>query len=157
MEDLPVFSPRLLAITLTSLLLLAAQPGQAKTYKWVDENGVTQYTQTPPPKGDFDKVKAPPKPAITPEEAKRQLQDKVDAYDERRTEAAKSRDEANKKKAEDDKKAADCDKAKQNLAYFESKPRIKYTDKDGNAVLMPEDDRQKKMQELRDNIKKHCK
>jgi hypothetical protein len=36
--------------TLVALSLAAALPAFA-IYKWVDENGVTQYTETPPPPG----------------------------------------------------------------------------------------------------------
>lgn len=128
----------------------------AEIYKWVDENGVTQYTQTPPPKGDFKNIKAPPKPAIAPSEAKRQLQDKVDAYDERRTDAAKSDEEADKLRADTAKRQADCAQSKKNLEYFQSHSRIKYTGKDGNVTILPEEERQKKMATMRDNIKKLC-
>ena len=156
MEELPVSVPRFLPVIFGTLMLLTAQPGLAKTYKWVDENGVTQYTQTPPPKGDYESVKPPPKPAIHPEEAKKQLLERVEAYDERRTDAQKSQEEADKKQAETDKKASDCEKSKQNLSYFESKTRIKQKDKDGNVVLLPEEERQKKIQKMREDIKKLC-
>jgi hypothetical protein len=155
-EDLAVSLARNFALIVAGVSLFAAQPGLAKTYKWVDENGVTQYTQTPPPKGDFKNIKAPPKPAIAPSEAKRQLQDKVDAYDERRTDAAKSDEEADKLRADTAKRQADCAQSKKNLEYFQSHSRIKYTGKDGNVTILPEEERQKKMATIRDNIKKLC-
>jgi hypothetical protein len=34
---------------LAALLVLAALPAQADTYKWVDAKGVTNYSSTPPP------------------------------------------------------------------------------------------------------------
>lgn len=144
------------ALIVAGVGLLAAQPGLAKTYKWVDENGVTQYTQTPPPKGDFQNIKAPPKPAIAPSEAKRQLQDKVDAYDERRTEGAKSEQEADKTRTDTAKRQADCAQAKKNLEYFQTHSRIKFTDKDGNVSVLPEEERQKKMATSRENVQKLC-
>lgn len=148
---------RLLPLIIGTIALLAAQPTLAKTYKWVDENGVTQYTQTPPPKGDFKGVKDPVKPAIAPEEAKRQLQERVDAFQKRRDDSGKASEEAGKQKAEDDKKQADCEKSKNNLANFQSNSRIRFTDKNGTVTVMPEEERQKKMQEMQDNIKKLCK
>jgi hypothetical protein len=157
MENMPVPAQRLLPLIIGILALLAAQPALAKTYKWVDENGVTQYTQTPPPKGDFKGVKDPVKPAISPEEAKRQLQERVDAFEKRRDDSGKARQEAEKKKSEEGKKQADCEKSRKNLATFQENSRIKFTDKDGNVTIMPEEERQKKMQEIQDNIKKLCK
>lgn len=155
MEDLPVSVARNLALIIAGLCLLPSQPSLAKTYKWVDENGVTQYTQTPPPKGDYKSIKTT-KPAVDPETAKKQLQDRVDAYDERRKQAADSKAEANKQAANTAKKQADCDKAKKNLEYFETHTRIRFTDKDGNVSYLPEEERQKKMAASRENIKKLC-
>ena len=141
-----------------SVTLVAAAPAYGgKVYKWVDENGVTQYTQTPPPKGDFVGVKDPVKPAIAPEEAKKQLQERVDAFQKRRDDTGKAREEAEKKKTEDDKKLADCEKSKKNLANFKANSRIRFTDKDGSVTVMPEEERQKKMQEMQDNINTLCK
>jgi len=37
--------------------LLFWRPAAAKLYKWVDENGVTHYSQTPPPESDDVKIK----------------------------------------------------------------------------------------------------
>jgi hypothetical protein len=43
--------------------LCAAGAAHAQMYKWVDENGRTQYTQTPPPPGrSAQEVKTPPAP-----------------------------------------------------------------------------------------------
>ena len=156
MEDLIVSVPRLLPLIFGIMAIFVSQHGMAKTYKWVDENGVTQYTQTPPPKGDFKAVKPLPKPAISPEDAKKQLQERVDAFQQRRDDAGKAKTEASKEKVKSAKKSADCAKSKDNLSYFEANSRVKYKDKDGNVTLMPEEERQKKMQTMRDNIKKLC-
>ncbi len=53
--------------------LLISAPLAAKTYRWVDENGVTVYSQKPPPAGPVIEIKPPPPPAISPEEAQRKL------------------------------------------------------------------------------------
>lgn len=45
---------RLPALLVLAMLLAAAPPAQAQTriYKWVDDDGVTHYTQQPPPEGE---------------------------------------------------------------------------------------------------------
>lgn len=58
-------------ILLASLLALAL-PAAADMYKWVDEKGVTHYSETPPPEGTkakkLDLVPSPPNaPAAKPE------------------------------------------------------------------------------------------
>jgi len=46
--------PRLPFLALAALCLLAASAGHAgEVYQWKDANGVTHYSQTPPPKGSY--------------------------------------------------------------------------------------------------------
>jgi len=46
--------PRLPFLALAALCLLAASVGHAgEVYQWKDANGVTHYSQTPPPKGSY--------------------------------------------------------------------------------------------------------
>jgi hypothetical protein len=138
-------------------LLCLATPAMAKLYKWVDENGVTQYTQTPPPKGDFSQVKPPPKPAVDPQRAQDKLEIRLDAFQQRRDDAAKSKAEADKQAAERAEKAAKCKKARKNLTFLQSHARVRTTDKDGNATLLPEEKRQEKIKTANEAIKKYCK
>jgi hypothetical protein len=51
---------------MATLGLLAAAAVQAQLYKWVDENGRTQYTQTPPPGKKAEQIlqKKPPAAAV---------------------------------------------------------------------------------------------
>ena len=147
--------PLLVAVCLASLLAMST-PAAAKLYKWVDENGVTQYTATPPPKADFKELKEPPKPAVPPAKAKTDLEQRIEDFNKRRDEGAKSKAEADKKAAELAQQKADCAQAKTNLSYYETHTRIKFKDKDGNITFLGEDQRQAKMQEIRDRIKKLC-
>jgi hypothetical protein len=43
-------------IVLVVALALVAVPASSEIYKWVDENGVTHYTQTPPQSQEAEKV-----------------------------------------------------------------------------------------------------
>lgn len=52
-----------------ALLLLSALPVQAEIYKWVDEKGQVNYTQTPPPdrkKHDIETISITPSPVAAP-------------------------------------------------------------------------------------------
>lgn len=138
-------------------LALASGAAEARTYKWVDENGVTQYTQTPPPKGDYDKIKGPGAPAVNPDKAQMDLEQRLKDYEKRRDDSQKQREESGKTSQEAAQNKADCEKSRQNLKNFELHPRMKYTDEKGNVSYMTDADRQKKMQEIRDTIKKVCK
>lgn len=146
-----------IAAALFTGLLCLANPAMAKLYKWVDENGVTQYTQTPPPKGDFSDVKPAPKPAVDPQQAQTEMQKRLEAFKQRREDSAKNQAEADKQAAERAEKAQKCDKARKNLAFLQTHARIRSIDKDGNATLLPEEQRQEKIKQANDAIKKYCK
>ena len=47
--SLPV---RILGVAVVALAIIGGTAQAARTYKWVDENGVTHYSQYPPPKGE---------------------------------------------------------------------------------------------------------
>lgn len=138
-------------------LLCLTTPAMAKLYKWVDENGVTQYTQTPPPKGDFSSVKPPPKPAIDPQKAQSDLEKRLDAFKGRRDDINKDKAEANKEAADKAAKAEKCQQARKNLAFMQSHPRVREKDKDGKVTLLGEDKRQERIKQANDAIKEYCK
>ena len=137
--------------------LLICQPLSAAIYKWVDENGVTQFSSTPPPKGNYNKLKEPPPPAKGTEDAYQRLQEKNKAFAKRREEADKTASKEQDKASKAAELARKCDKARANLNYFQTKTRIKYTDKKGNTVIMPEEERQKRIKEMQTSINKLCK
>lgn len=138
-------------------LLCLSPPAVAKLYKWVDENGITQYTETPPLKGDFNQVKPPPKPAVDPQKAQDEMDKRLQSFQQRRDDAARNKAEADKTAAEKAEKAAKCDKARGNLTYLQTHARVRVTDKDGNVSLLGEDKHQEKIKQANEAIKEYCK
>jgi hypothetical protein len=71
--------PRILSLAVAACALCAA-PAQAVLYKWVDEKGVTQYTETPPPEGKAAKkleiAPSPPAPPANDDWRKREQESK---------------------------------------------------------------------------------
>src|SRR3569833_1404492 len=61
--------------------LLLANAATAAMYKWIDEQGRVQYSQTPPPAGQFKELKPGPPPSQSPEEAEQELQARVQRLD----------------------------------------------------------------------------
>jgi hypothetical protein len=138
-------------------LLLVLGPAEARTYKWVDDNGVTQYSQTPPPKRDYEVVHGPAKPATGSEKTASDLEIRLHQFEQRRDEAAKQKAERQKAKQVNAQRRTDCEKSKQNLEYLENHPQIRLTDEDGSVRYLTEKERQEKIQASRDNINKLCK
>jgi len=141
---------------IAGILLLPAQ-GLAKTYKWVDEDGVTHYTSTPPPTGDFKTIKPPAKPAVDPVKAQGELQKRLEAFDKRRKEEDKTKAEASKQAADIADKKKKCEQARKNLDVLENKVRIRYTEKDGSLRFLSAEEIETNKQRARDAIKSYCK
>lgn len=115
---------------------------QAEMYKWVDEAGVVQYSQSPPPVGvEGAPVKLPPLQTIdTPDSP------------EKSPEAAATTEPAEVSVEEQCKKAAD------QIKMLESGQELMVPaeDKPGEYVKLTDDMRQQKMTELQSYIERHC-
>jgi len=139
------------------LAIGAGAEAQAAMYKWVDGQGNMQYTQTPPPAGQFKELKPGPPPQA-PEEAERQLQQLL----ARQRESAKQRETAAKDQEADEHRQAQqdqlCEQAKKRLAVLESRPGPRLGVVENGAVVrrMDEGERQTKLAETRKIIAESC-
>lgn len=113
-----------------SLLILCAPAGAAsKFYKWVDESGVTHYSQSPPPDGTrSEEVRTSSKASSDQEEALDNLESKRNAAAKARQEAAK--EQATKAAAEptaEEKEAQKkrCEQHRANLDALKNMPIVR--------------------------------
>lgn len=136
------------------LLCLLAFNSYAAMYKWVDEDGVTHYSQQPPPAGIEAETIKPPRDVDT-EGAERSLRERQQLLDElsgERNEKAEEREQA--QQSEREKKEA-CRNARQRLQSFQN-PRINFVDKDGTRRRATEEERQRELKKARDYIRENC-
>jgi len=151
--------------TLASLLPLLCLIGSmmftnmalAKVYKWVDENGATHYSSTPPPTGDFKTIKGPSKPAVDPEKAQSDINKRIEAFNKRKEDAAKAEQEAAdaaSKKAENQK---NCAQAKKNLNLLQTKVRLRIKKEDGSQHYQTDKERNASIKRAQEQIKSFCK
>lgn len=127
-------------------------------YRWVDENGVTVYSQSPPSSGNAVTLKEPAAPTSeTTKAAREQLRSERErAFDEdedRRTAEAEKAKAA--KEAEE--RAASCAAARENLERFENLgPRMIRT-ADGKVLRLSEDEVQTQVAKARKQVEAFCK
>lgn len=131
-------------------LLAASATGLAATmYKWTDSEGNVQYTQTPPPRGDFQKLAPPPPPAPpAPETAAPPAAEPTPAND------AATQDEAERKRLEASVAKHNCETARKNLEIYTAFRRV-MNDK-GEVVVLGDDERAAKIKEANEMIQKYC-
>ncbi len=148
----PVHRPLLLV-----LVLICSPPLPAEVYRWVDENGATVYSQSPPPTGEqAEVVKPPPPPAIAPEEAQRKLDEQRQFLEDRREDRAITKQKMASKKEEQRRQEQNCQAARNNLKQLEGNTRLRLQDADGQYQRYTEEERQAKMTEARKQIEQYC-
>lgn len=144
----------------TPLLILAltcATPLSAETYRWVDENGATVYSQSPPPAGrQAETIKPPPPPAITPEEARRKLDEQRQFLEDRREDREIGKEKTAAGKEETQRRSQNCQAARANLKQLEGNTQVRMRDADGQYRRYTEEERQAKMAEARQQIEQYC-
>ncbi|MES9972594.1 MAG: DUF4124 domain-containing protein [Candidatus Thiodiazotropha sp.] len=141
---------------LFAFLLLFINLVAAETYRWVNEDGVVTYSQTPPPNVDAETVNIKTPPASSADDSKKRLEELrqklADSAEDRALKKAQKQEQA-EIKAENKK---NCSTARKNLEQLTALANRLYKTEDG-YVRLTEEDRQQKMQQAREQIKKYCK
>ncbi len=126
--------PRGLVLSLALALLgQCAGAGAAEVYRWVDEQGITHLSQTPPPSGGYQTLDLPPAPATDPGAGAR-VQRQADQVDEWQRERAlrQERERADLElKAERQRR---CQAARQNLTTLDNLGARGLKQPDGTSV-----------------------
>ena len=146
---------QLTELSILAGFILSSSNVIAEMYKWVDEEGNTQYTQQPPPDGINAETLQPP-PRVDTEKAVNELEEKLENFDKQRDDKLKQEEEAMKTAEEESEYQQKCDKARKQLADLQ-RPRITTTDEKGNRSRMPEEERVAAIDKLNESIAKNCK
>ncbi|TFV98651.1 DUF4124 domain-containing protein [Oxalobacteraceae bacterium OM1] len=161
---MPVFSlPRFAA----ALLAAAAMQSAFAQYVWLDENGVRQYSDRPPPASVPEKrilkqpgspgrplSEAAEAPAAAPADAAAQptLADRDADFKKRRKEQVeKERKTAEETRAAEEKKRS-CDRAREYLKALDSGERITRTGATGEREFLSDEQRAREVREARDYV-----
>jgi len=146
------FNSKELGVLFISLSLIATPVGAA-VFKWVDKDGVTHYSATPPAEGDVNTVHiapAPPSAALNSSTAKPQ-QDPSKSEDEdadikQSQEQAKNETTTKKK----------CQDARDNLALLQHGRRVFTMDEHGQRTYLDDKERAAKIQGMKNIIEENC-
>ncbi len=155
----PILPASLLTVTTLLLASLLTSPAQADIYKWTDDAGEVHYSQTRPigdtPAEKLEGAPPPPEPAAVNSE-QQQLQDRVDAMDER----LKEQDEATalEKEHEEVEKIDEknCITARNNLVKLQQGGIKRYLTPEGEVVRLSEEERAQRINEANSQIEMYC-
>ena len=135
------------------LLAVAGATAQAEIYKWTDKQGVQHYSEQPPASSNYEKVKPSYAPAVTLPAAQPKDQPQSDPKKE---DPDRAQQEQKYKEEEARVRQQNCETVQQRLTDLESTPRINIKDSDGNLKRLSEDERQAKITDTQELIKKYC-
>jgi hypothetical protein len=139
------------------LFLAAVIPDVAAVYKWVDEKGVTHYTEEPPPDRKATKVEFKPsaptsRGADSPDDWKQR------EYEFRKNRLDKEKAEATEKQRTDRDAAGRrnrCLRARHALDILQSRP-VYRTNERGERVFIEDKERAKETEEWREIARENC-
>lgn len=152
MKRLNVFTA---LVALFTLFYLPVSGTYAAVYKWVDENGLTVYSQSPPP-GDveYEELDAAPPKVDSATALKKLRADKIKA-DKLRRERLEKQAEKEKVRKEEEEVKKNCEMARGKLASLQ-RPRAKRLQPDGSRIRLTEEERQRQIKEAEAKIKEWC-
>jgi predicted lipid-binding transport protein (Tim44 family) len=145
---------RMTGLLAALILGLITLPAAAAMYKWVDEEGNTHYSQTPPPGRPAETIAAPKAPPAPPRR-ENVAEEPADGGGETSATEESGPSEAERRRIERE-NAARCREARQLLQRYETTPRIRVPDGDSFRYLS-EEERQQHIRDARKIIQERCK
>ena len=144
-------------ISLFLLIIISFNLHASGVYKWVDENGQTQFSQFPPesaPEAKQIEIDNPQSgnSAAAQERLKQTRQKLLESSVDRNTETAEKKEA----KEEAERMAENCGKAKQRLRDIQNNGRIYKTLEDGERHWYSEKEREGMISKAKDQVKKYC-
>ena len=142
-----------LAFAAMTTLPIAAQ----SMYKWVDDKGITHYTDAPPPDGKGQKIDVRPAPPSSPVKPPSDFRQKEL---ETRGERAQKEREAKKAVADEERDAAvrkrRCIDAQSQLQVLRMQRPVFQTDEKGERVFLDDRQRQAELDKWQERAKTYC-
>ena len=146
---------------LISFLFIFASSASASIYKWVDEKGVTHYSESPPPGKEARTINLqPPPPKEVTEQAIQELQEQELESEKRDTERQEAKQ---KKKAAEESARVEalnrqqrCIRARENLETLRIKRPVYRLDEHGNRVYFNDKERAAEMDRMKEEIANYC-
>lgn len=151
-------------LLITFVAFSSSSVAESSYYRWVDENGVVNYSQQAPAGVEAELVSkehafgrrrvtpaaTPTTPAEPPSASRtEQSQQLTDDDDYQEIEASLQAELAATKRS-------NCLQARRNLESFQSRGRIRYRDPEGNYQIMSDESKQQKIREFQDQIRANC-
>lgn len=143
-------------LLLFTVPLMVFSEAEAQTYKWIDENGVVSYSQTPPPEQNSLPINVGSQPRRDSEQANSQLKALQQKLEDLREDRQLAKEQEAKTVQKEQIKQKNCAAARANLRKLEGLGHRLLKTSDGNYVRLTEEERQQRIQKATEQIKTNC-
>ena len=137
---------------LLALLLLPLAAAAQTMYKWVDEKGVTHFSESPPPDGKAAKIEVKP----VGNEAPRGDDWKQRDLESRQRRAAKEATDSEAQKREQQMRGSRCSTARRHLDALKNMSRVYSVDSKGERVYVEDAERPALIERWEQDARKYC-
>ena len=151
-----MFIPYLRQFCLFLLLSTMSMMGYADVYKWVDEEGQIHYSQIAPIGQATEVLKAPPPPTILPADAQQKIDQLINEQNEAKYERKRHVQQQQQEIKQQEQQQENCKRSQDNLQKFLDNPGRRFKQADGTVIRLAEEERQKRIQEFKQDIKEYC-
>jgi hypothetical protein len=140
------------------LVVLISCPtlGMTQAYKWVDENGVVSYSQTPPRSLQGQRVDLKPTPSVSTKESNDELKRLRQRLQDSRNDRELAQQTEREARDEAARKGWNCTAARSNLQKLLNLGNRMLKTANGNYLRLSENERQQRMQTARWQIASNC-
>jgi hypothetical protein len=141
--------------------VLLATAAAAQQYKWVDQNGKTQYGDVPPPGVQAQRLKPPPAGPAPSAAAKKDQKGAKPlspeaAYRKRQEDAQKDNEKSAQAEQEAAARRENCARAQEQLRQLETGQRIARTDAKGERYFLDDAQVAQEMTRTRQIVQQSC-
>ena len=137
-------------------LVFAAFPAAAQMYKWVDEKGVTHYSETPPPDGKGKQVdvkpSGPPASREAPDWKQRELELRQQRLQKEQKEQAEQAREHNAAAVRRNR----CLEAQRQLSIVQAARPVFTVNERGEKVYLEDKDRAREIEGWKEHVRNNC-
>lgn len=147
------------ALALSIVLSLPLPASAGKLYRWIDEQGVVHFTDTPPPDAQATPLNRRPATGYSPErpdDALQPWQEREKAFQERREQIQSEREKARQEAERTRAVGEQCDRLARQIRALESGVRMSRPGEQGERVFMSDAERAAELERSRARQREHC-
>jgi hypothetical protein len=138
---------------LALLILFAPFPLGAEVYKWVDEQGRTQYGESPPPGAKASKLAAPPSAPPAPPESPEKWHQQDNEFRKRQIERNTKETQEQQARARSE---SECTQAKNKLSWEEQPGRHWQQNDAGERIFLSDEAQARAVEAARRRVNEAC-